>query len=160
MRLFHHDTHNISAHYLPSLINGDYSGLNDSDELLIEDYLKRFEGFYITYTILYDHTDFRKCEISGLLSDCYLVDIHLQPVYKDDEVNYINNIDMIIYKIEKTDTPRHNSVTGYGSKLPTQYLLHCSDGYKRRVYARCYSNVASLYIVVQGKEFYLHDYQL
>ena len=144
MNLFHHDTHNISAHYLPALINGDYSGLNDEDELLLEDYLKQFEGFYITFNIDEDEEEpyFTRCAISNLRSDCITVGIYLELIHKDNEVNSLP--DLFFYRNEKTDTPRHNSVTGYGSKIPTQYLLHCDDGYMRRVYAHFYSNAASL----------------
>ncbi|QLI47552.1 hypothetical protein phi3MF5_01 [Pseudomonas phage vB_PsyP_3MF5] len=44
-----------------------------------------------------------------------------------------------------TEAPRSNSVSGYGSCLPTQYMVHYL-GRWRRVYAMCWSNVASLYI--------------
>ena len=158
MRLFRHDTHNISAHYLPALINGDYSGLNDNDESLLTDYLNQFEGFYITHDVIDTETNIAKCTVSDLYSDCCKVSIYLQLIYREDAIYYLP--DLFFHRIETTELPNNNSVTGYGSKIPTQYLLHCSDNYKRRVYARCYSNVSSLYIVVQGKEFYLHDYQL
>lgn len=50
-----------------------------------------------------------------------------------------------------TPSPRHNSATGYGSKIPTRFMVECSDNRSRRVYAICYSNAASLYIIVGGK---------
>lgn len=36
--------------------------------------------------------------------------------------------------------------TGYGSKLPTEHMVHF-EGRWRRVYAICYSNAASHYIL-------------
>ena len=42
------------------------------------------------------------------------------------------------------------TASGYGSKLTTSYVVTCSDGKVRRVYARCYSNAASFYIMVKG----------
>jgi hypothetical protein len=41
--------------------------------------------------------------------------------------------------------PKSPSRTGYGSKLPTQYRIHYK-GRWRRVYAICFSNVATFYI--------------
>ena len=160
MKIFNHDTQYIAIHYMSDLINGDSSGLYDDDEKLIEDYLKQYEGFYVTFDIEDEEEEphFTRCAISNSRSDCIGVSIYLELIHKDNEINYVP--DLFFYSVETTDTPRHNSSTGYGSKIPTQYLLHCADGYKRRVYARCYGNAASMYIVVQGKKFYLHDYQL
>lgn len=53
------------------------------------------------------------------------------------------------------------TASGYGSKLTTEYMLHV-PGAKRayRVYAVCYSNVASFYIVRRGVRLFLRDYEL
>lgn len=63
------------------------------------------------------------------------------------------------WKVIKTAfTPRNYSRTGYGNKLPTQYLVN--DGkINRRVYAICYSNCASFYVLVQKQRVFIHDYQ-
>ena len=42
--------------------------------------------------------------------------------------------------------PVNRSRTGYGSKIPTEHMVHY-NGRWRRVYAICYSNVATLYIL-------------
>lgn len=47
-------------------------------------------------------------------------------------------------------TPKSPSRTGYGSKLPTEYMVHF-NGRWRRVYAICFSNVSTFYIP-DGKE--------
>lgn len=47
--------------------------------------------------------------------------------------------------------PGHNSATGYGNKLPSQVRLHCADNRIRRVYAICYSNVSTAYILYKGE---------
>ena len=43
------------------------------------------------------------------------------------------------------------TATGYGSKIPTRYMVRTIDQKWRRVYAVCYSNAATLY-VNHGKE--------
>ena len=54
--------------------------------------------------------------------------------------------------------PMSRSVSGYGSKLPTQYLVH--DGkYLRRVYAICWSNVASFYVLAKGERLFIQDFR-
>lgn len=51
------------------------------------------------------------------------------------------------------------SMTGYGGKISTDYAVQF-EGERRwhRVYATCYSNVASHWIVRGGKQVHLHDY--
>jgi hypothetical protein len=41
------------------------------------------------------------------------------------------------------------TVSGYGGKLPTRYRLTYA-GRNRRVYAMCYGNAASLFVIVGG----------
>ena len=77
-------------------------------------------------------------------------------------VLYLNDIKGDSYTIKRTETtPRHNSRTGYGRKIPTQYIV--IDNYSkraRRVYAICYSNAASLYVLISGIMYFLHDYNI
>lgn len=50
----------------------------------------------------------------------------------------------------ETERPRSGeTVTGYGSKLPTHYMVK-HNGKWRRVYAACYGNAASFYIGKPG----------
>jgi hypothetical protein len=53
------------------------------------------------------------------------------------------------------------TATGYGRKLTTEYKITL-PGHPRvyRVYAICYSNVASFYILRGGKRLFLHDWEL
>jgi hypothetical protein len=46
------------------------------------------------------------------------------------------------------------TASGYGSKLTTQRMIYWA-GRWRRVYAMCYSNCATLYILVKGKQLIL-----
>lgn len=50
--------------------------------------------------------------------------------------------------------PRSPSRSGYGRKLPTRYMLDYS-GRSHRVYAMCYGNSSSSYILHKGKELFL-----
>lgn len=43
----------------------------------------------------------------------------------------------------------------YGRKLRTPYVATCADGRARRVWAICYGNAASHYVVVQGMRVFL-----
>lgn len=52
--------------------------------------------------------------------------------------------------VRETETPRSGTtVTGYGAKLPTSYMVR-HNGKWRRVYAACYGNASSLYIGKPG----------
>ncbi len=52
--------------------------------------------------------------------------------------------------------PRSRSRSGYGSKLPTGTMLRF-DSRWHRVYAICWSNSATLYVLVKGKPLYLES---
>ncbi len=55
------------------------------------------------------------------------------------------------------------SSSGYGRKISTDYMLHFpGDPANRlyRVYAICYSNVASHYIIRKGETLYLRSSEL
>jgi hypothetical protein len=53
-----------------------------------------------------------------------------------------------------TDTPHNRSATGYGSKIPTRYMLEYG-GRWRRVYMMQYGNSGSAYVIVHGQEHFL-----
>lgn len=49
------------------------------------------------------------------------------------------------------DAPRSGqTTTGYGSKMPTPYMVNL-DGRLHRVYCMCYSNAGTCYIVKNGE---------
>jgi hypothetical protein len=54
-----------------------------------------------------------------------------------------------------TKPPKNPSVSGYGAKIPTRFLLQCSDGMRRRVYMMQYSNSGSAYVLVRGSVLHL-----
>ena len=70
------------------------------------------------------------------------------------EVSYLH-YDEVIAARRDTDPPRPRSVSGYGNKLPTDRILVLRDNRERRVYAICWSNVASHYVLVRGERRFL-----
>ena len=53
------------------------------------------------------------------------------------------------------------TATGYGSKLTTEYMLHLPERKQPyRVYAVCWSNAASFYILKAGNRLFLRDWEL
>lgn len=46
------------------------------------------------------------------------------------------------------------TASGYGTKIPTCYTVKY-QGRERRIYADCYSNVASTYIIVNGEKVFV-----
>lgn len=50
-----------------------------------------------------------------------------------------------------TEAPVNRSRTGYGSKIPTQYMIEYF-GRKYRVYSVCHSNVTREYVIVRGEQ--------
>jgi len=53
-----------------------------------------------------------------------------------------------------TEAPRHNSATGYGPKIPTQYMLRIGTRW-HRVYVANYGNSGSLYVLISEQRHYL-----
>ena len=153
MKIFKYGTLPIASYYLYALHYGEHSELDDAELMSLNQFESKYKGFRVTFENESDEAHFTRCYISGLGSQCHDVNIWLQLIHNKDSINYIP--DLFIIKTIETDKPLTNNVSGYGSKLPTSKMIKCADGYTRRVYARCYSNAASLYIIVQGKEFYL-----
>lgn len=60
----------------------------------------------------------------------------------------------------KTLAPHNRSRTGYGSKIPTQWLLQLSNKRWHRVYVICYSNSGSAYIATKAGKLFLGSYDL
>ena len=52
--------------------------------------------------------------------------------------------------VKVTECPRSNSRMGYGSKIPTQYLVFIANKW-RRVYCRVYSNNGTCYVLIKGE---------
>jgi hypothetical protein len=62
---------------------------------------------------------------------------------------------------KRTATPRNYSVSGYGNKIPTSWLLQLQEGNRarwHRVYVICYSNAGSAYVRSRGERLMLGSY--
>lgn len=69
----------------------------------------------------------------------------------------------MIHYIQVADTKTNRvkshgqSATGYGAKITTPYMVRLRGETKwRRVYATCYSNCASHWIVIKGKQLHVN----
>lgn len=72
-------------------------------------------------------------------------------------VNYLGEIRGDMFTIYRTkNTPRNKSISGYGSKLPTNYMVRLGNR-SYRVYAICWSNCAGHYITISGVKYFLRD---
>ena len=60
-----------------------------------------------------------------------------------------------IVSVRDDGARERRSRDGYGGKLTTPYIVRCADGRERRVWAMCYGNAASHYIIVDGREVLL-----
>lgn len=62
--------------------------------------------------------------------------------------------------VKEKPLPHHKlglqyTATGYGSKLPTRYMIMYRNRW-RRVYSICYSNVSTEYVLIDGERFIIH----
>lgn len=58
----------------------------------------------------------------------------------------------------QTEPPRNRSRTGYGSKLPSSWMLQLDNKRWHRVYIVCWSNAGSAYVVESGARLFLGSY--
>jgi hypothetical protein len=70
---FDHYEYRISSHYLSALINGDESGLSDTEAQEFNEWLESTDR-RISHWDVTDHGDnFTRCEVTGLHADCATV---------------------------------------------------------------------------------------
>ena len=53
-------------------------------------------------------------------------------------------------RVKKTEVPKYNNKTGYGDRIPTNYMVFIANKW-RRVYCRQYSNIGTLYVLIKGE---------
>ena len=71
-------TYTVSADLLCALINNDYSGLNESEELNLNYFVRDLNNTYESYHFSFmndEETFFSKCEILNLHSDCLTLEV-------------------------------------------------------------------------------------
>ena len=76
-------------------------------------------------------------------------------------IKYLQIAEVQGRKIDELENwQRYANVTGYGNKIPTQYMLRIDNRW-HRVYCICYSNSGSLYVLRNKESFFLSiDVQL
>ena len=71
---------NIAQQFLPAIINGDYSGLNDFEVNLLDDFINKYSKLdnatWDIDPIENQSSHFINCDITELFSDCYNVKLH------------------------------------------------------------------------------------
>ncbi len=71
----------VSEHFLPAMVNGDYSGLNDDEISLLDNFLKVADCLTASEHSIWDidfdsEPHFIDCDVTGLFSNCYDVKLH------------------------------------------------------------------------------------
>lgn len=69
---FNERTYIIGKHFLPALINGDYTGMEDHEDQALDAFLERVacKGHW---SYADEGENFTRCEVSGLYADCVTV---------------------------------------------------------------------------------------
>jgi hypothetical protein len=65
----------ICTHYLCAIFNDDYSGLDDTDEMLVKDWLSQNIPASSTLDFNEDSEAFKRDEITGLMAQCERVQV-------------------------------------------------------------------------------------
>ena len=68
-----HYEYTISEHFLSAVINNDYSGLDDSEHELLEQWLDDNSIRSGHWSVENEERDFAKCEIINLMSNCVTI---------------------------------------------------------------------------------------
>ncbi len=63
----------IASHYLPALINGDYSGMDETETRLFSEWFESLDRRIQTFDCVDYGDNFKRCEVSGLFADCSTV---------------------------------------------------------------------------------------
>jgi hypothetical protein len=68
---------NIAQHFLPALFNGDDSGLDDIESMLIEQFADHWQGLKnATWNCNKDYPEINRCDVTGLIADTYPVRLY------------------------------------------------------------------------------------
>jgi len=77
MALTNYKTITVASCFICPIEYGDYTGLSDSDELLLTEYL----DCTVKLNTVFDYADnqhFARCAITGLIADCVDVDLYIE----------------------------------------------------------------------------------
>ncbi len=63
--------YNLANCFAPAIVNGDLTGLTDTEENQLDEFLKTLpEGSYLTPSDTDLETNFERCEVTGFMADC------------------------------------------------------------------------------------------
>ena len=68
---------NIADHLVCALVNADVSGLEDSDIKAIDNTIENYGPYFYIYCPSETETNFSRCDITSLLSDCLTVTVEV-----------------------------------------------------------------------------------
>jgi hypothetical protein len=139
----------LPANWASALINGDYSGLSDQDEIECNTWQK--DNPHLSVINCADHSEIGLFD--GLLCDVLKYHCHINYYRTTD-----TGIHYLIYpaheKIEFLPWQKHKfsfTNSGYGAKIPTSKMLLVANVW-RRVYCTIYSNSGTCWINLHGKK--------
>ena len=67
----------VSEHFLPAIVNDDYTGLNDEESNLLQQFLTEASKLEnAIWVIDEDSSNFIDCDVTGLFSNCHKVKLH------------------------------------------------------------------------------------
>jgi len=70
---FDYIEHKICGHYLSAIINDDYTGLDDEEEQLLNQWLDNNFIMYSHFDVISEEGRFAFCDVCELMGDVYLV---------------------------------------------------------------------------------------
>jgi hypothetical protein len=71
-----HDEFMVCTHYLSAMVNGDYSGLEPGEDVLVNSWLDDHCPPNSWLDVSQDEPEFARDAVSGLMADCLLVQIY------------------------------------------------------------------------------------
>lgn len=148
------DTATAAAYWASYLVNGDDSGLEESEKALADAWLAKLAPAYVVscegesyFSWGYGAITGSECSGGDLLE--YVIHVPVPSAYlhfgKGDEPRQTVNVEARETALPRTRRPLH----GYGARIATEWLVLWA-GRWRRVYAACYGNSPSLYIGPSG----------
>jgi hypothetical protein len=75
-----YDTYNIASHFASAIENGDYSGLEDSEEKELEEFLDSLPRGYHIWQWSDDIEEFTTDEVTGLKASCVTATLYIDSV--------------------------------------------------------------------------------
>ncbi len=66
----------IAGHFLPALINGDYTGLDDNEAKQIDQFVDQWQHLSGTFDVLPTGTNFATCDVCDMYSEIHDVRLY------------------------------------------------------------------------------------